>query len=101
MSFCIGFSSVMPMTEVVDSCCTSIFVCFAKNSHLLRNSRPELYEDIMDALAYAVRSHSIALFLTKFTACYTAILPRKHSSDHVTPRIDQLLYCHCHSSVLF
>lgn len=56
MSFCIGFSSVMPMTEVVDSCCTSIFVCFAKNSHLLRNSRPELYEDIMDALAYAVRS---------------------------------------------
>ena len=54
MSFLIGFCAVMPLTEAVDSCTTSIFVCFAKNPGVLKHShRTELYEHIMEALAYA------------------------------------------------
>jgi hypothetical protein len=54
MSFLIGFSAVMPLTEAVDSCTTAIFVCFAKNPSVLRHGpRSELYEHIMEALAYA------------------------------------------------
>lgn len=54
MSFIIGFSAAMPLTEAIDSCTTSIFVCFAKNPDVLKHSpRTELYEHIMEALAYA------------------------------------------------
>lgn len=54
MSFLIGFCAAMPLTEAIDSCTTSIFVCFAKNPGVLKHSpRTELYEHIMEALAYA------------------------------------------------
>ena len=53
MSFSIGFGMAMPLSEALDSVTTAIFVCFAKNSRVLKNSRPQLHDDIMGALAYA------------------------------------------------
>ena len=53
MSFAIGFGMAMPLSEALDSVTTAIFVCFAKNSRVLKNSRPQLHDDIMGALAYA------------------------------------------------